>query len=214
MQSWAIQFDVAIQRAEYNRVTAFGAPLVAADRARAMPTRPLRGLGFDRFALDRGEQHLALGDRQAKILQPLRHLLECRDLLGRAGGTVIAGDLEQNPDAHDTPPKLTADGEFATIAGVESSRPVRYAGPGYFGSFERANATGLQSKDDGANWPMASIKRVAAAIATILVREGVDYAQSKAVFKAARERAGLRAVPEHRGGVDRLTVEEELRFLD
>jgi integrase/recombinase XerD len=46
------------------------------------------------------------------------------------------------------------------------------------------------------------------------VREGVDYAQSKAVFKAARERAGLRAAPEHRGSVDRLTVEEELRFLD
>ena len=61
---------------------------------------------------------------------------------------------------------------------------------------------------------MASVKRVAAAVATILVREGVDYAQSKAVFKAPRERAGLRAPPEHRGGVDRLTVEEELRFLD
>ena len=53
---------------------------------------------------------------------------------------------------------------------------------------------------------MASVKRVAAAVAAILVREGVDYAQSKAVFKAARERAGLRATPEHRGGVDRLTV--------
>jgi hypothetical protein len=39
---------------------------------------------------------------------------------------------------------------------------------------------------------MASIKHTAAAI---LVREGVDYAQSKAVFKAARERAGLRAAP-------------------
>jgi hypothetical protein len=51
---------------------------------------------------------------------------------------------------------------------------------------------------------MASVKRAAAAIATILVRKGVDYAQSKAVFKIARERAGLRAAPEHRGGVDRL----------
>lgn len=40
---------------------------------------------------------------------------------------------------------------------------------------------------------MASVKRVAAAIAAILVSEGVDYAQSKAVFKAARDRAGLRA---------------------
>lgn len=61
---------------------------------------------------------------------------------------------------------------------------------------------------------MASIKHAVAAVATILVREGVDYAQSKAVFKAARERAGLRASLERRGGVDRLTVEEELRFLD
>jgi hypothetical protein len=70
------------------------------------------------------------------------------------------------------------------MACVESSRPVRHACPSYFGSFERANATGLQSKDDGANWVMASIKRAAAAIAAILVREGVDYAQSKAVFNS------------------------------
>ena len=61
---------------------------------------------------------------------------------------------------------------------------------------------------------MGSLARTAAAIATILVRDGVDYAQSKAVFKAARQRAGLRAPVERRGGVDRLTVEEELRFLD
>jgi integrase/recombinase XerD len=61
---------------------------------------------------------------------------------------------------------------------------------------------------------MPSITRAARAIAAILAREGIDYAQSKAVFRAARQRAGLRASPERRGGVDRLTVEEELRFLD
>ena len=61
---------------------------------------------------------------------------------------------------------------------------------------------------------MTSISRAAAAIAAVLIREGVDYAQSKAVFKAARVRAGLHASPERRSGVDRLTVEEELRFLD
>ncbi|MFD2404245.1 hypothetical protein, partial [Novosphingobium soli] len=61
---------------------------------------------------------------------------------------------------------------------------------------------------------MTAIARAAASISAILVREGVDYAQSKAVFKAARARAGLHASPERRGGVDRLTVEEELRFLD
>jgi len=37
---------------------------------------------------------------------------------------------------------------------------------------------------------MASIARAAAAIAAVLIREGVDYAQSKAVFKAARARSG------------------------
>jgi integrase/recombinase XerD len=61
---------------------------------------------------------------------------------------------------------------------------------------------------------MTSIPRAAKAIAAILVREGIDYAQSKTVFRAARQRADLHAPPERRGGVDRLTVEEELRFLD
>ena len=40
---------------------------------------------------------------------------------------------------------------------------------------------------------MASVARLAAAIAAILVREGVDYAQSKTVFKAARQRAPQRS---------------------
>ena len=61
---------------------------------------------------------------------------------------------------------------------------------------------------------MTSISRAAVAVASVLIREGVDYAQSKAVFKAARAQAGLQASPERRGGVDRLTVEEEMRFLD
>ncbi len=45
---------------------------------------------------------------------------------------------------------------------------------------------------------MSPIERAAAAVAAILVREGIDYAQSKAVIKAARARAGLRAPPEPR----------------
>ena len=35
----------------------------------------------------------------------------------------------------------------------------------------------------------------------------MDYAQSKAVFKAARQRAGLHAPPERQASVQRLTVE-------
>lgn len=88
--------------------------------------------------------------------------------------------------------------------------PVR-AYPGPYGALI---ATGLQFERKRANWRTASITRAAAAIAAVLVREGIDYAGSKAVFRAARARAGLRAPPERRSGVDRLTVEEELRFLD
>ena len=72
----------------------------------------------------------------------------------------------------------------------------------------------LHSERDSANWRRVSFKCAATAIAAVLVREGLDYAQSKAVFKAARARPGLRAPPERRGGVDRLSVEEELRVLD
>ena len=105
--------------------------------------------------------------------------------------------------------------ELSTSAGVES--PTAGAIPvlasilvpngGWLGH-------GLHSDGNRANWPWPPFARAATAIAAILVREGIDYAQSKAVFKAARQRAGLHAPPERRGGVDRLTVEEELRFLD
>ena len=58
------------------------------------------------------------------------------------------------------------------------------------------------------------ITRVADEIADILVREGIDYGQSKAVFKAARSNAGLRAPKERRAAPARLTLEEQLRFID
>ena len=58
------------------------------------------------------------------------------------------------------------------------------------------------------------IDRVADAVAAILTREGLDYAQTKAVFKAARQKAGLKPPKERRGAPARLSLEEELRFLD
>ena len=58
------------------------------------------------------------------------------------------------------------------------------------------------------------IERAANQIADILMREGLDYTQSKAVFKQARAKAGLHAPKEHRGSPARLTLEEELRFID
>ena len=61
---------------------------------------------------------------------------------------------------------------------------------------------------------MGRLERIASTIAAILAREGLDYPQSKAVFKAARQKAGLTPPPDRRGGIDRLTLEEELRFID
>lgn len=61
---------------------------------------------------------------------------------------------------------------------------------------------------------MGYIDRVGEEIASILVSEGIDYNQSKAVFKAARKKAGLSPPKKKRGSVERLTLEEELRFID
>ena len=79
---------------------------------------------------------------------------------------------------------------------------------------DRLSGMSLHSERCLVNLKMSSIERAASAIAAILVREGVDYPQSKAVFKVARQRAGLRAPPERRGSINRLTIEEELRFID
>ncbi len=86
--------------------------------------------------------------------------------------------------------------------------------PSEYGVFDASGTSGLHSGWHRANWSMTTLKRAATAVAAVLVREGIDYARSKAVFKAARERADLHAPPERRGGVDRLSVEDELRFLD
>ena len=51
-------------------------------------------------------------------------------------------------------------------------------------------------------------------IADILMREGLDYTQTKPVFKQARAKTGLYAPKEKRGSPARLTLEEVLRFID
>ena len=58
------------------------------------------------------------------------------------------------------------------------------------------------------------IERAANQVADILMREGLDYTQTKAAFKQARAKVGLHAPKEHRGSTARLTLEEELRFID
>ena len=58
------------------------------------------------------------------------------------------------------------------------------------------------------------IERVSDQIAALLAREGLDYMQTKAVFKAARRKAGLAAPKEKRSSPARLSLEEELRLID
>ena len=58
------------------------------------------------------------------------------------------------------------------------------------------------------------IDRAANQFADILMREGLDYTQTKAVFKQARGKTGLTAPKERRGSPARLTLEEELHFID
>jgi integrase/recombinase XerD len=59
-----------------------------------------------------------------------------------------------------------------------------------------------------------SIERLADTIAALLAREGLDYLQTKAVFKAARQKAGLKAPKARKSSPARLSLEEELRFID
>ena len=52
------------------------------------------------------------------------------------------------------------------------------------------------------------IERAAKQLADILMRGGLDYTQTKAVFKQARAKAGLLAPKACRGSPARLTLEE------
>jgi integrase/recombinase XerD len=58
------------------------------------------------------------------------------------------------------------------------------------------------------------IERVAGEIAALIAREGLDYDQTRTVFRAARRQAGLRPPKVRHGAPARLTLEEELRFID
>lgn len=57
------------------------------------------------------------------------------------------------------------------------------------------------------------IDRLSDQVAALIVKNGLDYLQTKAVFKVAREKAGLAAPQPRRGAPNRLTLEEELRFI-
>ena len=58
------------------------------------------------------------------------------------------------------------------------------------------------------------VDRAADQVADILMRDGLDYTQTKALFRKARPKTGLSALKRHRGSPARLTLEVETRFID
>ena len=69
-----------------------------------VPLDPSGGLQPDQPALQAGEHGLAVGERQADLLEPVHALGERRHLLRGAEVTVIRCDLEQDPDPHGVSP--------------------------------------------------------------------------------------------------------------
>lgn len=61
---------------------------------------------------------------------------------------------------------------------------------------------------------MGYIENISDKIASIIIKEGLDYNQTKAVFKAARQKAGLTPEKKQIGAVERLSLEEELAFIN
>ncbi len=61
---------------------------------------------------------------------------------------------------------------------------------------------------------MGYIEKISDKIAKLIIKEGLDYNQTKAVFKAARQKAGLKPEKKLVGAVERLNLEEELSFID
>lgn len=61
---------------------------------------------------------------------------------------------------------------------------------------------------------MGYIEKVSDRIAKILIEEGLDYNQTKAVFKAARNKANVKPEKKRTNLVARLNLEEELAFIN
>ena len=61
---------------------------------------------------------------------------------------------------------------------------------------------------------MSYIDRLSDIIASIIIKEGLDYNQTKAVFKAARQKAELKPQKKITGAVERLSMEEEVKSID
>ena len=155
------------------------------------------------MTLQPAERIPGLVEREPYPFRPVARLARRRRLL------VFGIDPRSGFNPRFAPPQ-----RFSGMRGEESPRGSSPSagvasgpGTGYAASrFVFRNAEG-ESMD-------GYIERVSGEIADILLREGIDYAQTRAVFKAARAKAGLKAPREKRAAPARLTIEEQLRFID
>lgn len=60
---------------------------------------------------------------------------------------------------------------------------------------------------------MGYIEDISDKIAKLIIQQGLDYNQTKVVFKMARQKAGLKPEKKIAGAVERLSLEEELSFI-
>ncbi|MEM9990596.1 MAG: tyrosine-type recombinase/integrase [Bacteroidota bacterium] len=60
---------------------------------------------------------------------------------------------------------------------------------------------------------MGYIEDISDKIAKLIIQQGLDYNQTKVVFKMARQKAGLKPEKKIAGAVERLSLEEELAFI-
>jgi hypothetical protein len=115
-----------------------------------MPFGPCRDLSVDEPLLDSGHQRLALGDRQAEILWP-RSSGRSACFSNTAASIASPGTPSSPVIWSRTLTRMVhlrcgvAGNELSTMAGVESSRPVRQPGCHYFGPCKPSEATGLHS---------------------------------------------------------------------
>ena len=209
MEAWAGERHVAERGAEGQGVAPLAAQGTATDRAAAMPGDMGGRLSLDDAPLQVAEQGLALAERQADRLDPLVILLQGEDLLVADRLALVGDDPQPDFEAHRWCPKL----DFPQCLERKTrtyGRPSQSFTPGQ----RRLRVEASLHPEKGCANPCPAPSSASPTRSPPPRREGLDYLQTKAVFKAARQKAGSKAPKARKSSPARLSLEEELRFID
>jgi hypothetical protein len=100
IEAWTRQGDGAKQRAEGARVVRFDAERLATVVTLGVGRDKGRRLPFDQLLLERLENGLRFGQREAQMLDPLVRLLYHRDLLDLLFTTILCTQDKLHLDLH------------------------------------------------------------------------------------------------------------------